>query len=74
VVEQPECVGGAGRASALGSATQCPKFLRDKVTNPLIWWAVLGSDQSPLPCETVVPNLQINHICGEGQVQQPTAI
>jgi hypothetical protein len=30
-----------------------------------LWWAVLGSNQWPLPCETGVRGLRINHMRAE---------
>jgi hypothetical protein len=42
---------------------KCPK-IRDSLAQAIIrssnWWAVLGSNRWPLPCETEVGCLQIN--------------
>jgi len=39
-----------------------------------LWWAVLGSNQWPLPCETGVGCLRINDMRGGSLVQQALSI
>jgi hypothetical protein len=47
--------------SQIGS-TRLEEYVRSRCSG---WWAVLGSNQWPLPCETGSKGLQINHMRAE---------
>ena len=49
------------RVSQIGS-TRLEEYVRSRCSE---WWAVLGSNQWPLPCETGVGGLRINDIGAE---------